>query len=443
MNLRKFRRIYFGFAAFAFFVSIAGADSSPVYHDPKTETREQLDLEKMIELTLQESEAFKIAENDLQNLQAQYREVRAEVLPQVSASSSWSTNFNYPDTGLVQDYDNSLGVEASQLIWAFGRVRSAIRAAKRAVEANVYSKDSTRQGVVFAAKQAYYTGLLAENTLRISQSSYENVAKNKEILKDRTAKGRVSKRDFIKMDADVAARVPQVTTARAQNVSAFNTIRTLTGIECEHDFELTSRFRAEYDFLNLEMLKSSLLANEPRLQSLEKTIAFNDELIRQQKSGRLPTINGFANYTYSGMDDASVVGSGNMDSVSTAGVKMSVPLFTGWRTTSKIEQAVIARNNAKLEKRKLKEELLLELENAVSDYHEFIATLKANNEAVRLAEEAYNLTQELFSSGLSTLTDLNDSEQQLTGQKLQREQTLYNLNITMANIEQLTGIEVS
>ena len=399
---------------------------------------EKLSLESAITLALKESEDLQISENEILKLNAQYRDVRAEIYPQIEGVSSWQRNIKYPRNGLTEDYASVNSIEVNQLLWAFGRVKSAVNAAREAVLVNFFNKEKTKQDVIFSAKQAYYLALLSEETLRITQASYENATMNKTILENRSSSGRVSKRDIIKMDADIAARLPQVTAARRQYVSSLNTLRIITGFSVNREFNLSERFAEKYAPVNFEELKERMFFSEPYIKALEKQVLFKEELIRQQKAGHYPTVKAFMDYAYNGSDDAGLLGSGNTDSNASAGVKVTVPIFTGWRTTAKIDQAVADRDNAKLTLQKEKEKFLLQLENTVSDYHEYIATYKANQQAVQLAEQAFELTQELFASGLSTLTDLNDAELQLTNQKLQLEQTLYNINISMALIEQLT-----
>ena len=130
-----------------------------------------------------------------------------------------------------------------------------------------------------------------------------------------------------------------------------------------------------------------------------------------------------------------------LDQYGLAGLKVTVPVFTGGETTAKYRQAVRDRENAALALERARENLLLELRNAVSEYHYYLETLKANNRAVDLAGQSFKLTQDLFETGQVTLTDLNDAELQLTGEKLGKVMTLYNINRTLAKIEQLTLVK--
>ena len=58
-----------------------------------------------------------------------------------------------------------------------------------------------------------------------------------------------------------------------------------------------------------------------------------------------------------------------------------------------------------------------------------------------MAEEAFKQSQEMFASGQLSVTDLNDAELLWTNQKLNKEITLYNINITLAKIEKLIAQE--
>jgi outer membrane protein TolC len=142
----------------------------------------ELSLEKTIEMAIDSSEAVKIRENDISKSKAVYRETRSAVLPHVNGSASWEDNLNYPVSaaGQIRDYGLTAGVTASQLLWSFGSVMTAVNAAKKTVDASKFSRDASIQEIVYIAKLSYYSALLAENTLKIAEASYDNSIKRSE-----------------------------------------------------------------------------------------------------------------------------------------------------------------------------------------------------------------------------------------------------------------------
>ncbi|PIW68534.1 MAG: hypothetical protein COW10_02015, partial [Candidatus Omnitrophica bacterium CG12_big_fil_rev_8_21_14_0_65_42_8] len=126
-----------------------------------------------------------------------------------------------------------------------------------------------------------------------------------------------------------------------------------------------------------------------------------------------------------------------LDRYISAGVKIDIPIWEGGLKEAQLSQARSDKEIAILRKKQVEKSLLLELKKAYLEYQQYKDNLKANIEAVRLAEEAFKQTQEMFASGQATLTDLNDAELLLTNQRLNKEMTLFNINITLARIEKL------
>jgi outer membrane protein TolC len=118
---------------------------------------------------------------------------------------------------------------------------------------------------------------------------------------------------------------------------------------------------------------------------------------------------------------------------------MNVPLWTSGQTSSILQQAKIDLQNAQLQLQMVDKAMVLELNNAVAEYNEYIDTLAANQAAVKLAQDSFKMMQDLLASGQVSLTDLNDSELLLTSGKLKLQVTLFNLNATIAKIEKMAG----
>ena len=58
---------------------------------------------------------------------------------------------------------------------------------------------------------------------------------------------------------------------------------------------------------------------------------------------------------------------------------------------------------------------------------------------MKLAEKAYDITAKSYNVGKSTLTDLNDSQLQLTQARLAQSQAVYNFMVAKASLEQMIG----
>ncbi|MFH1062861.1 MAG: TolC family protein [Candidatus Omnitrophota bacterium] len=400
----------------------------------------ELGLKDTIDAALKTSEAVKISENNIKKSQAVYKQSRSGLLPHLNANATWTNNTEYPVSAeKTTDYDLKSGISITQLLWSFGRVSAAVDAARKSVEAIRLQDRAKKRDIIYTAKLSYYSLLFTQNVFLIAQESYNSIVANKKLLELRAQSGRNSKRDIIKMDADIAARIPQLSEARAQCQTALKTLNTLVDLPLDTKINLIDQFPVNNQTISYEEQLNKLYANEPALKALDAQIKAAEAMLSSKRADTLATVSLFAEGDYNGgSNDKKYIGSEEIDTYASAGISVNVPLWNGGEKWAMIEQAKADRDNARLERKLEEKNLLLSLKTGIEEYVEYLKTLDANNQAVRLAEESYTITRDMFETGQVSLTDLNDAEQLLTSQKLQQQQTLYNIAVTKAKIERLT-----
>ena len=401
-----------------------------------------LDLTETIKMSIRASEDIKIKANNIEKSSSVYRQARSAALPQINGEVSLNHNVKYPSMLPTPKLDNELytGVTASQLVCSFGKVSAAIKQAEEAIDISHLQKEAVTKDIIFNAKVSYYTTLLAQQTFDIYEQSYKNSLSNKNLLRERTYAGRGSKRDNIKIDADVASRMPGVNNARANFLSAYNTLKKVVGVGPEIDIELTEDFAQAYNYLDYEVLEEIMFENETSLKILGKSIDIDKLSIRGKRAEYFPTVSAFWSWYYQGARNEDIeFERDDVGYYDVVGLKVDVPLWTSGRTSAELKEVQKNKENDELLLQKTKKDLKVALSKAVSEYNEYIETLKANRKAVSLANESFKMTQDLFSTGQVTTTELNDAEQLLSGQRLNKALTLYKLNITLTQIERLTA----
>jgi outer membrane protein TolC len=409
-----------------------------------------LSLDEVIKRAVDTNEEFKIKEKEVNKTEGIYREARSNMLPHITAQSTWAYNidsptliYTIPNTAMslglnLDDYYQLSGVNASQVIWSFGKVMYAVSSAKRLVEASRFNREAGKQEVIFTAKLSYYSTLLARNALSITEKSYANALENKKLLGQRSYGGRSPKYEIIRMDAEVAARVPTVNEARTQFDVAAETLKKLIDANPVSKIELIEDFSQNYPDLDYEMIAAKMYEDEPSLKALDKTVESAEAKVKSSIPSFFPTLSAFSALDYfGGSKEHAFLRSKELDRYAFAGLKLDIPIWEGCLKEAQLSQARADKEISILKKKQVEKGLLLELKKAYLEYQQYKDNLKANIEAVRLAEEAFKQTQEMFASGQATLTDLNTAELLLTNQRLNKEMTLFNINITLARIERL------
>ncbi len=401
----------------------------------------KLTIQTAIDMAFEASEDLKISENNILKKQSERKEEQSYALPHIMGEAGWSNNFEYPDfpqTSYTEEYHVNTGVTVSQTLFTFGRISAAIQAANKAIEVSRFDRESTRQEIIYNTKLAYYNAYVAKRIFEIAEESYENASQNKRILEERSEQGRVSKYNNIKISSDLASRMPAVNNARADFLSAMETLKVMVGTE--EPVELFEGFRQDCPDFDRQELALALYHNQPAIKALAASIEEKEALIRSKTATILPEISAFASWNHKGDGDEYYVGRDNMDGYGVAGIEVSIPVWLGGISRAKLHQAKLDKRDAELQYQKGREDYLLFLDKALNKYNEYKKTLEANEEALRWAEESFKYSQELFASGQVSVTDLNDAELQLTNAKMNKESTLFNLNIILAQIERLTLI---
>jgi outer membrane protein TolC len=173
--------------------------------------------------------------------------------------------------GQIRDYGLTAGVQRHSF-YGLSQCHDSRERGEKTVDASKFSRGASIQEIVYIAKLSYYSALLAENTLKIAEASYDNSIKNKDILEKRSYGGRSSRGDRIRMDADIAARMPTVNNARAQFMSALQTLHTVTDVSPGTDIILIDSCAESCGDMDRGALEAALMENEPSLKALDKTL---------------------------------------------------------------------------------------------------------------------------------------------------------------------------
>src|SRR5690606_3432846 len=99
--------------------------------------------------------------------------------------------------------------------------------------------------------------------------------------------------------------------------------------------------------------------------------------------------------------------------VASIGLNLRIPIFTGFSTRSRVQQADIELRSLSEDLKDARLGLELDYENARAQINNSLITINNQRENVQLAEEVLSNTRNNYLNGLATLTDLLDAENAL------------------------------
>ena len=144
-----------------------------------------------------------------------------------------------------------------------------------------------------------------------------------------------------------------------------------------------------------------------------------EQLLTYQKKAAqaayYPTLSLTGSYNYIGQGPEMPLFAKPADGVywsdfSSIGLSLRVPLFTGFGTRAKVRQANNALSSLKVDLDDTKLALDLAFDNAKKQIENSLITINNQRENAQLAQEVLNNTNNNYTQGLASLTDLLDAE---------------------------------
>jgi outer membrane protein TolC len=418
----------------------------------KKEDTLKLDLEKSIELALEFNHDLKLAKYDEEIAREQVREAwGSSVFPNISGSVDYNRAIkrgviiiDAPEVGFSgsfpQGTENTLTVGATLEQPLFtGAVFLAVRVAETYAQIQNKLVDATRSEVIVNVKRAYYSVLLAKEVLDLAKLNYQLAGDN---LKDTEAMfnaGIVPEYDFVRARVQEKNLVPEVQQAENSLVLAENLLKFVTGLELTQPINIGDSLELrEIPVENYEESKDLLVSRNFQLRSLALQINLQDDNVDYQFTKHLPEL--YLNGSWQAQaqeNDPRPFNDWRYFNSVYVGLNLRIPIFDGFQTTSKVEQAKIDLLKAKEEYNRAAKELKNNLLDVLLSINQKKEQLEAHQSTIEEAQLAYDISVKRYSSGIGTQLETIDAMVALSRSKVNYYTTIYDYYLLHAQLDQL------
>lgn len=370
-----------------------------VFTDPK--------LQALIEQALTSSPDIRTAALKVKEAQAPLLASKLAFVPALTLSpqgtvSSW-------DKGkATQTY--SLPVTASWQIDLFGQLLNLKRQAQATLEQTKAYEQNTRVQLIANTANLYYTLLMLDRQLEITEGTAEILKKNTETMEAMKESGIYNTTE---------AAVEQSRAAYAQVQASLPDIRTsIREIENSLCLLLGEPAHAiERGILEEQQLPSDfsagiplqLLSNRPDVKAAEQALAsayYNTNVARSNFYPRI-TLSGSAGWTNSA--GAAIVNPAKL--LASAVASLTQPIFQNGANIAKLKIAKAQQEEAQIQFQTTLLNAGNEVSNALGQYQACSQKVEARNMEVNSAKNAADYTKELFNLGTSTYLEVLSAQQ--------------------------------
>lgn len=386
-----------------------------------------LTLKDAIKYALENKAEAKKAKLKIENGEYQIQEIRSRALPQISANGSLTYNpiiqttvidgaaFNAPGTTIQaafgQKWTSTAGVSLTQALFDQA-VFTGLRAAKTTREFYQINNQLTEEQVIERVANNYYQVYVLRQKLALAESNLKTTAKVRDIVQGQFDNGLAKRIDLDRMTVNLS----NINTQKQQIINAVqlqeNALKFYIGMPIDAQIDIP---QSEFEVTPAAFSEAPNVANRSEYLILKK----QEELLVLQKKSVLaayyPTLSLAASYNYIGQGPempwfAKPSNGVYWSDFSSIGLNLKVPIFTGFGTKAKVNQADVELRTVQEDIKDTQLALDLDYKNAKTQIENSIITLQNQKENMRLADEILKNINNNYLQGLASLTDLLDAE---------------------------------
>ena len=412
-------------------------------------------LNEAVEFGLINNSVAKKATNDVKIANAKKWETIATGLPQINSFIEYNNNIKQPISlvpaeffggnpgefselsfGTKQTIDGS--VTLSQLLFD-GSYSIGLASIKLYMDIAYKTKVKTDLEVKRAIISAYGNALVSEERVKILEKNLNNVKSNLDEIEKIYQSGLTELENVEQLKITYGSIKNSLDYSYKLNKTSLSLLKLIIGYDIDKELVLSNSLQ---DLTLKSILEKKSIENFEIDKNIDYQMALNNSksqktLLTLEKSKALPTLRAFIKGGYDGNNDSFKFFKSDQKwyGYSIAGVSMSVPIFSSLRRSAKTQQARIEFEKSKIDLSESKKKIIIELDNANSEYEYAVSTYNSAVENVKLAEKIERKNQIKFLEGLISGLDLRQAQIQLYSIQNQLIQSMLEVINKKTNLE--------
>jgi outer membrane protein len=415
-----------------------------------------LTLDKAISLALQQNRDVLIADQDRASARAQIKEAWSGALPQITLSGQYLRNikkqvlFIGPDvpfntTGSTMTFelgsDNAytMGAQISQPLFN-RKVGVALNIAHAFMEYTQQAYQATEQNVTLNVKKSFYGVLLAQQLVEANRQGLDVVKANLENVRSLYRHGTAAEFDLLRAEVQMANTEPLFISAENNLVLAKNNLKNLLAIALDKDIKIEGDFTFDEippDTLN--QVDQQALAVNPLIRQLTLQESILEKNISIEQSNYFPSLSLIGSYQWLTQDNTFQFRNYLWAKTLYVGMQLTYPLFDGFKTTARVQQASVNREKIQYTRLKAEEGLRIQIQATELKMIEAKKRIQGQEKNIEQAQKAVHIAQTRYQNGVGTQLELLDTQVAMTRAQTNYAQAIYDYLVAKAEWEYAVG----
>ena len=363
---------------------------------------------------------------------------KAANLPSLSANGTVSHNAtNGRGTVASNSYQQqSVGLSLNYLLYDFGGRSAAISNAEQVLIAANAAQDTAIQSVFLAAVQDYYQIFSAQAVVQADQEAEKSALESLKAATVRYDVGAGTPADKLQAQTAYSQAVLNRIRAEGDAKNAQGVLANVMGLDADAPVRVAPpavQTPDENFTRDVSRLIDEARNSRPDLAAAEAQIKAAQAGVTSARAAGRPSLSLSADLNYS---DTSV---SDPFRSSALGLTLSVPLFTGYKTTYRVRAAQEQVAVRTAQRDNIRRQIALDVWKAYQSLLTETQTLRSSADLVKSATESERVAMGRYKAGAGNILDVLTAQTALASARQQNVQALYGWYIAKAALAQTMG----
>lgn len=327
------------------------------------------------------------------------------------------------------------GMSVSQLITDFGHTTNLIASARLQAKAEEQNSAATREDVLLAVDQAFYSALQTHAVLRVA----EQTVASRQLLSDQVSALTKSK---LKSDLDLSFANVNLAQAKLLYLDALNNDKSaMASLSAILGYPTVENFGLFNDAgplaappADVDQLIADAFAKRPEVLALEFESESAEKLHQAKRDEMLPTISALAAYGDSPIRDDRVYGP-----YAAVGVNLQIPVFNGFLYSARSREADLRAQATRQRLTDLRNRISRDVRTAWLATTTAFDRVHVSEQLLSEANLALDLAQTRYRLGLSSIVELSQAQLQQTQAEIASAQAESEYRLALSTLLFQTG----
>lgn len=396
-----------------------------------------LTLNEAVAIALRDNRDILLDQEKLAQAKQKIEESKSAFLPELTLGGTAADTRGLYRKDVVS-YSFTAGLK--QYVYKGKKSLNTLKESRHKEEVQEALLETTRDQALLKVKEAFYALLLAKDFSRLNNEIRENRQKYLDSLKERYLKGELPENEVKKGEYRLSEADSLYEAARNQQELARELLKSILYIEQNINLDIEGIFEYQPRELAVDAAILEALSQRQEIRQYEAQMNADKAGVEIARAANRSSIYGSFDYTSRSTTSLSFSPGKGWQDYNVVGFTMSWPIFDGWLTKAKVEQALSTLKQDEILKDKLKTGIVVEVKEAYLALKSAIARLEPTRIDIDVYQDNLKTIEAKYQEGIASELDLKDAYLSLAVSDFNHKEALYDCLVSKARLDRATGV---